>query len=139
MKAGSPFISFSATTPKVGNNQIRSTPWRSIAARRAVRSRYSGRIGSTSWPAMPKSADPLFLNVSCNAPGFATRSKVGSMIMRSKRSPLENHLHALSIYFMHYNFVRIHQTLRCTPAMEAKVTDRLWSLEDIIAMVDDWE
>ena len=35
-----------------------------------------------------------------------------------------NHMHALSIYFMHYNFVRIHQTLRCTPAMEAAVTDR---------------
>ena len=32
---------------------------------------------------------------------------------------LENHMHALSIYFMHYNFVRIHQTLRCTPAMAA--------------------
>jgi hypothetical protein len=43
---------------------------------------------------------------------------------------LANHVHALSIYFMHYNFVRIHQTLRVTPAMEAGVTDRLWSLED---------
>ncbi len=52
---------------------------------------------------------------------------------------LENHMHALSIYFMHYNFVRIHQTLRCTPAMEAHVTDRLWSLEDMVALVDEWE
>jgi hypothetical protein len=52
---------------------------------------------------------------------------------------LENHIHALSIYFMHYNFVRIHQTLRCTPAMEAKVTDRLWSLEDMVRIVDEWE
>ncbi len=47
---------------------------------------------------------------------------------------LENHMHALSIYFMHYNFVRIHQTLRVTPAMEAGVTDRLWSLEDIVGI-----
>lgn len=46
-----------------------------------------------------------------------------------------NHVHALSIYFMHCNFVRIHQTLRCTPAMEAKVTDRLWSLDDVAALV----
>ncbi len=38
---------------------------------------------------------------------------------------LANHVHALSIYFMHYNFVRIHQTLRVTIAMEAGVTDRL--------------
>ena len=49
---------------------------------------------------------------------------------------VENHVHALSIYFMHYNFVRIHQTLRCTPAMEAKVTDRLWSLDDMAALVE---
>ena len=52
---------------------------------------------------------------------------------------LENHMHALSIYFMQYNFVRIHQTLRCTPAMEAGVTDRLWSLEDMVGIVDEWE
>jgi hypothetical protein len=38
---------------------------------------------------------------------------------------------------MHYNFVRIHQMLRCSPAMEAKVTEKLWSLE--VALVDEWE
>jgi IS1 family transposase len=52
---------------------------------------------------------------------------------------LENHIHALSIYFMHYNFVRIHQTLRVTPAMQAGVTNTLWSLEDMVRIVDDWE
>ena len=52
---------------------------------------------------------------------------------------LANHMHALSIYFMHYNFVRIHQTLRCTPAMQAGMTDRLWDLSDIVAVVDEWE
>jgi len=52
---------------------------------------------------------------------------------------VENHAHAISIYFMHYNFVRIHQTLRVTPAMAAGVTDKLWSMEDIIRVVDDWE
>lgn len=51
----------------------------------------------------------------------------------------ENHMHALSIYFMHYNFVRIHQTLRCSPAMAAGVTDTLCSLEDIVRIVDEWE
>ena len=48
-------------------------------------------------------------------------------------------MHAISIYFMHYNFVRIHQTLKVTPAMEAGVTDHLWTVEDVIAMVDEWE
>jgi hypothetical protein len=52
---------------------------------------------------------------------------------------LENHIHALSIYFMHYNFVRIHQTLRVTPAMAAGVTDTLWSLDDMVRIVDEWE
>ena len=41
---------------------------------------------------------------------------------------LANHMHALSIYFMHYNFVRIHQTLRVPPAVTAGVTTTLWSL-----------
>jgi hypothetical protein len=45
----------------------------------------------------------------------------------------------LNAHFMHYNFVRIHQTLRVTPAMEAGVTDRLWSLEDMVGIVDEWE
>jgi IS1 family transposase len=52
---------------------------------------------------------------------------------------LANHMHALSLYFMNYNFVRIHQTLRCTPAIEAGVADRLWSLEDIVRIVDERE
>ncbi len=52
---------------------------------------------------------------------------------------VENHEHVIAIYFMHYNFVRIHQTLRCTPAMEAGVTDRLWSMADFVAVVEEWE
>src|SRR5689334_15153479 len=40
---------------------------------------------------------------------------------------LENHEHALALYFMYYNFARIHQSLRVTPAMEAGVTDHVWS------------
>jgi IS1 family transposase len=49
---------------------------------------------------------------------------------------VEHHAHALSIYFMHYNFCRIHQSLRVTPAMAASVTSRLWEIEDIAALVD---
>lgn len=49
---------------------------------------------------------------------------------------VENHIHAISLYFMHYNFARIHQTLKVTPAMEAGVTEHLWSLEEIAALAD---
>lgn len=49
---------------------------------------------------------------------------------------LENHCHALALYFVFYNWMRIHKTLRVTPAMAAGLTDRLWSWEDIIAIMD---
>jgi hypothetical protein len=49
---------------------------------------------------------------------------------------IENHMHAVALHYMHYNFVRIHKTLRCTPAMEAGVTKKLWSIEDIVALLD---
>ena len=49
---------------------------------------------------------------------------------------VENLAHAVSIHFMYYNFVRIHRSLRVTPAMEAKVTDRLWDIEDIVDLID---
>jgi IS1 family transposase len=49
---------------------------------------------------------------------------------------LANHIHSLALYFAFYNFVRIHKTLRVTPAMAAGITDRLWSMEDIVAQID---
>lgn len=47
---------------------------------------------------------------------------------------LENHKHSLAIHFMHYNFCRIHQTLRVTPAMEAGITDHVWTVEEIAGL-----
>jgi len=44
---------------------------------------------------------------------------------------IENHIHAVAIHFIHYNFARIHKTLRITPAMAAGLTDHVWSLEEI--------
>ena len=52
---------------------------------------------------------------------------------------VENHAAALALYFMYYNFVRIHQTLRVTPAMQAGVTNKLWSVQDIVALVEGRE
>ena len=47
-----------------------------------------------------------------------------------------SHVHALSLYFVFYNFVRQHKTLRMSPAMAAGISDRLWSMEDIVALID---
>ena len=49
---------------------------------------------------------------------------------------LDNHKAAVAIYFMHYNFCRIHKTLRVTPAMEAGITNHVWELAEVIAMAD---
>lgn len=49
---------------------------------------------------------------------------------------LQNHLHMLSLYFLHYNFVRIHKTLKVTPAMAAGVTDSLHDMEWIVSLID---
>ncbi len=48
---------------------------------------------------------------------------------------VENHEHAIALHFMHYNFCRIHQTLRVTPAMAAGVSKHVWSLEDVIGLL----
>ena len=48
----------------------------------------------------------------------------------------ENHVHALALYFMFYNFCRIHKTLRVTPAMAAGVSQTLWTLEDIAEKIE---
>lgn len=49
---------------------------------------------------------------------------------------LDNHIHALALYFMFYNFTRIHKSLKVTPAMAAGITDKLWSMEDIALAID---
>ena len=49
---------------------------------------------------------------------------------------IENHCHAIALHFMYYNFVRIHKTLRVTPAMEVGFTKKLWTIEDLVKLAD---
>ncbi|MCU1256972.1 MAG: uncharacterized protein JWM83_3271 [Candidatus Angelobacter sp.] len=48
---------------------------------------------------------------------------------------VENHGHAVALHFMHYNFCRIHKTLRVTPAMEAGLTDHVWTIEELLSLL----
>jgi len=52
---------------------------------------------------------------------------------------VENHAHAVALFAMYYNFVRIHKTLRATPAMAANITKRLWEIGDIVDVLEAWE
>lgn len=49
---------------------------------------------------------------------------------------LENHGHAIALYFMHYNFCRVHKTLRVTPAMQAGLSDHIWTLEELVSLLN---
>jgi hypothetical protein len=51
----------------------------------------------------------------------------------------ENRAHMMAIYFMHYNFVRIHQTLKVTPAMAAGMTSKLWEMCDMVKVLEQRE
>jgi IS1 family transposase len=48
---------------------------------------------------------------------------------------IENHGHAVALYFLHYNFCRVHKTLRVTPAMEAGIASHVWTLEELVALL----
>lgn len=47
---------------------------------------------------------------------------------------LENHIHAVALHFVYYNFCRVHKTLRVTPAIEAGLADHVWTIEELVAL-----
>ncbi len=86
--------------------------------------------------------DPKYVSTS-----YAERSNL-SVRMHTRRftrltnafsKKIENHAHSVALFAMYYNFVRIHKTLRTTPAMAAGVTSRLWEIGDIVDVLEAWE
>ena len=49
---------------------------------------------------------------------------------------VENHAYQIALHYVHYNFCRVHKTLRVTPAMEAGLTDHAWTIEEMIHAVE---
>ncbi len=49
---------------------------------------------------------------------------------------VENHMHMVALYTTWYNFARMHKTLKCSPAMAAKVSATLWTMEDVVTLID---
>ncbi len=57
--------------------------------------------------------------------------------MNTFSKKVEMHAHSVALHFMYYNFVKIHQSLRTTPAMATGVTERLWEVEDLVGLLED--
>jgi IS1 family transposase len=105
--------------------------------------RYSPAI-CTGAEKKPKIGKPDAKHISTS---FAERSNL-TMRMHMRRftrltnafsKKVENHAAAIALHVMYYNFVRIHQTLKVTPAMAAGVTDKLWEIDDVVTLIEEWE
>lgn len=109
------------TSPKE-SNEVRYSPAQCMGARRAV---ISGMPDHQHISTSHTERQNLTMRMSMRR---FTRLTNGF----SKK--VSNHEAAVALHFMHYNFCRIHQTLRCTPAMEAGVADHVWSLMDLVCL-----
>jgi len=69
--------------------------------------------------------------------GFLGKSECDRTNGFSKK--LENYGHAMALHFMHYNFCRVHKSLRVTPAMEAGLTDHIWSIDPLLVLLDEYQ
>ena len=110
------------------------------AAPETMKGRYSPAdcIGARKMP-VEGNPDPKHISTS-----YAERANL-TMRMHMRRftrltngfsKKVENHAHSVALFMTYYNFVRIHKTLRVTPAMAAGVTDRLWEVSDIVSLLE---
>ena len=67
---------------------------------------------------------------------YVERQNLSMRMTNGFSKKLENHVAANALYFLHYNFARIHRTLRVTPAMAAGIADHVWSIEEIVGLLD---
>jgi IS1 family transposase len=113
------------------------------AAPESMKGRYSPAecIGAHKQP-IEGNPDPKYISTS-----YAERSNL-NVRMHTRRftrltnafsKKVENHKYAVALFAMYYNFVRIHKTLRMTPAMAACITSRLWEISDIVGVLEAWE
>jgi IS1 family transposase len=71
--------------------------------------------------------------------GAERRPIAGNRLTNAFSKKVENHAAAIALHTLYYNFIRIHQTLKVTPVMAAGVTDKLWEMDDLVTMLEQWE
>lgn len=109
-------------------------------AERAGEARYSpARCIGTRRAHITGNPDPMHISTS-----YVERSNLTLRLMNRRFTRLtlgfskkiENHVHAIALFVFHYNFCKIHRTLRVTPAMEAGLTDHVWELGELVALLE---
>jgi len=96
----------------------------------------SPKSGSDSGSSGSRGGRYTSINAPCRITGIAKNTVLKLFKELGCAAKLENHGHMVALYFMHYNFCRIHKTLRVTPAMEAGITDHVWSFEELLALLE---
>jgi hypothetical protein len=76
---------------------------------------------------------PLSLVMPARSRAWATRLRRFTRLTNAHSRKLENLKHSVTLYMCWYNFCRVHQTLRVTPSMEAGLTTRVWTLEELLS------
>jgi hypothetical protein len=77
------------------------------------------------------SIDKKIAVVTARCEGCSVRS---TRLTNAFSKKMEINMHSVALYYMYYNFARVHQTLRVTPAMEAGISSHVWSIQEIISL-----
>jgi hypothetical protein len=79
---------------------------------------------------------------SCRNSALTASAAESSVRLNCSHRPVvgqfENHAASVALWFMYYNFCRVHQTLRVTPAMEAGISDHVWSIDEVLQMAEPY-
>ena len=107
----------------------------------ALDRRYStGQCIGTQTAVLAGSPDPLHISTSyVERLNLTTRMQIRrfTRLTNAFSKKLENHEAAIALHFMHYNFCRVHKTLRVTPAMEAGLAHHVWTIEELVAILPE--
>ena len=80
--------------------------------------------------------DPKHISTNVERQNLTMRMRRFTRLTNAFSKKVENHGWAVALYFMHYNFCRVHQALRVTPAMEAGIADHVWSMDELAALLE---